>query len=187
VLYGHEFAAGDFREAQLSYSSDLEPILTSQLTDLVGNRYRAKQAIAAGTPLTRGMITSQVEVPSGNYVQAGVVAPDGQYPVEGVSPGDTVKVLYTPRSTGGDTSALVKGASISPGATVIRKAYVKGVQRIEGGDDTGVWMTLLVDNSELTPGRVEGLAILQAANAVRALSVEKFPESTTSQTGGGER
>jgi SAF domain len=187
VPYGHEFAAGDFREAQLSYSSDLEPILTSQLTDLVGNRYRAKQAIAAGTPLTRGMITSQVEVPSGDYVQAGVVAPDGQYPVEGVSPGDTVKVLYTPRSTGGDTSALVKGASISPGATVIRKAYVKDVQRIEGGDDTGVWMTLLVDNSELTPGRVEGLAILQAANAVRALSVEKFPESTTSQTGGGER
>jgi hypothetical protein len=155
VPYGHEFAASDFREAQLSYSSDLEPILTSQLGDLVG--------------------------------KAGVVAPDGQYPVEGVSPGDTVKVLYTPRSSGGDTAAAIKGVTLSPGVTLIKKAYVKDVQRIEGGDDTGVWVTLLIDNTELAAGRVEGLAILQAANALRALSVEKFPESTTAQTGGGER
>jgi hypothetical protein len=187
VPYGHEFAASDFREAQLSYSSDLEPILTSQLGDLVGNGYRAKQAIAAGTPLTAGMITTEIEIPSGNYVQAGVVAPDGQYPVEGVSPGDTVKVLYTPRSSGGDTAAAIKGVTLSPGVTLIKKAYVKDVQRIEGGDDTGVWVTLLIDNTELAAGRVEGLAILQAANALRALSVEKFPESTTAQTGGGER
>ena len=187
VAYGHQFTSGDFREAQLAFSADLRPVLVSQLPELVGSGYRARQPIAAGSVLTSGMIGTDVEIPSGGFVQAGVVAPDGQYPVEGLAPGDTVKVLYTPRSAEGASAGGIKGVPLNPGVTVIKKAYVKDVQRIEGGEDTGVWVTLLVENSELTQGRAEGLAVLQAANALRALSVQKLPESATAQTGGGER
>jgi hypothetical protein len=187
VAYGHQFTNDDFREAQVAFSSDLQPVLVSQLPELVSNGYRARQALSAGSVLTFGMITTEVEVPAGDYLQAGIVAEDGHYPVEGLSPGDTVKVLYTPRSSEGANAGGIKGIPLNPGTTLVKKAYVKDVQRIEGGDDTGVWITLLMENTELTKGQTEGLPILQAANAIRALSVQKFPESATSETGSGSR
>jgi len=186
VEYGHVFQASDFREEQLSLSGGIQPVRFDQLGPLVSESYRATTKIPAGSILTYGMVTKRAAVPGKDFTELGVTVPEGQYPVSGLSPGDAVKVLYTPTT---DKVVAIGGARNGPvlsvGATLVDKAYVKAVQAANDGQG-GLLVSLVVRNEDLGPNTSTGLAITAAANATKSITLTRLPESTKLVTGDGE-
>jgi hypothetical protein len=186
VEFGHQFVVSDFHEDQLSLAvSGPRPVKFSELSQIVGRHYRATVPLRNGTILTTAMISTQIEVPGVDYVSLGTTVPEGQYP-PGLRAGDKVKVLYTPSTDKGLPAGGVKNGTPLPlGATLVDVAYVTSVQSSSGGQGSIV-VSLVVKNQDLTLQTVEGLPMLAAGNAVKALSIVILPQSTTYETGGGQ-
>ena len=179
---GHVFEATDFRETQLSYTSDVQPVRFAQLNSLIGGKYRANGRIPAGALLTYGMVTNKIEVPGTNFVSVGVAVPAGQYP-DGIRGGDAVKVLFTPKSAIGTNTSL---SSLVSGATLIDEAFVKSATQVAGSGGSILQLTLVVPNANLTRVTRQGLPLIAAANAINAVSVAKLPDSTQAATGANQ-
>jgi hypothetical protein len=186
VEYGHVFQVSDFREGQVSFSvPSVQPVLFSQLSELVSSHYRATVPIRKGTFLTTSMISLRLEVPGTDYASLGLTVPEGQYPPD-LGAGDRVKVLYTPNSDKGVAAGGVKnGTPLRVGLTLVDVAYVSSVGQSSGGQGEIV-VTLVVKNESLTPVTGAGLPLVAAANAVNAISLVKLPQSTDVQTGSGQ-
>jgi len=187
VEFGHRFEVSDFREGQLSFSvPGPQPVRFGQLSELVGRGFKANVPIRAGTFLTTSMINEKLQVPAGQFASVGLTLPEGQYPAEGVRPGDKVKLLYTPTADKGVAAGGVKnGTPLALGTTLVDKAYVNSVGTASGGQG-GLVLSLIVKNEDLTQATVRGLPIAAAANAIKAVTVVRLPDGTTVETGNGE-
>lgn len=186
VEFGHVFQVSDFREGQVSFSvPNVQPVLFSQLSELVSAHYRATVPIRKGSFLTTSMISRQIQVPSGGYATLAVSVPEGQYPPD-LSAGDKVKVLYTPTSDKGVAAGGIKnGTPLQVGRTLVDIAYVTSAASAVAGQGSIV-VTLVVKNEDLTPVTQAGLPMVAAANAVKSLSLIVLPQSTQYQTGDGQ-
>jgi hypothetical protein len=185
---GHVFETSDFREEQMALTGDIEPVRTSQLSELLAGRYRARTRIPKGSLLTYGMIISGAKrtIPGNNFSEVGLTVPEGQYPAEGLHEGDAVKVLYTPTSDKGVAAGGIKtGVPLPVGMTLIPQAYVQDVRTASSGQ-SGIVVSLVVRNDDLSEGSRDGLAIAAAANAIRSITLVRLPESTKLVTGDGE-
>jgi hypothetical protein len=95
-------------------------------------------------------------------------------------------VLYTPSSDKGLPAGGVKnGTPLPVGTTLIDVAYVTSVQGASGGQGSLV-VSLVVKNEDLTQQTIEGLPMVAAGNALKALTIVLLPQSTAYETGGGQ-
>jgi hypothetical protein len=186
VEFGHQFVVSDFHEDQISFAvSGPRPVRFDELSQIVGRHYRATVPLRNGTILTTAMISTQVEVPGTEYASLGVSLPEGQYP-PGLRAGDKVKILYTPTSDKAVPAGGVKNGTPLPlGVTLVDVAYVTSVDGASGGQGSVV-VSLVVRNEDLTAQTIDGLPIVAAGNALKAISVVQLPESTQYQTGSGQ-
>jgi hypothetical protein len=186
VPFGHPFQVSDFHEDQVSFTtSGPRPVKFSELSQIVGRHYRATVPLRNGTILTIAMISTQIEMPGTDFASIAVNVPEGQYPGD-LRAGDKVKVLYTPTSDKGVPAGGLKNAAPLPqGLTLVDVAYVTSVSGSVAGQGSVV-VNLVVQNADLTNTAVSGLPVVASANAVKAISLVKLPDSTQYQTGSGQ-
>ena len=186
VPFGHEFQISDFHEDQLSFAvSGPRPVKFNELSQIVGRHYRATVPLRNGTILTTAMISTQIEVPSQGAATVAVNVPEGQYPFD-LRSGDKVKVIYTPTSDKGVPAGGIKnGTPLPQGLTLVDVAYVTSVQSSAGGQGSVV-VSLVIKNDDLTTTTASGLPAVASANAVKAITLARLPDSTQYTTGNGQ-
>jgi hypothetical protein len=151
----------------------------------VGRHYRATVPLRNGTILTTAMISTQIEVPSQGAATVAVNVPEGQYPFD-LRSGDKVKVIYTPTSDKGVPAGGIKnGTPLPQGLTLVDVAYVTSVQSSAGGQGSVV-VSLVIKNDDLTTTTASGLPAVASANAVKAITLARLPDSTQYTTGNGQ-
>jgi hypothetical protein len=186
---GHVFVREDFAEAQVSATSELQPVRVASLGQLTNGNYTARTGITAGSLMTRNMYAVGAPIPGKGFAAVPLSIPVGQYP-QGLQAGDIVKVVYTPK-TGAGQNAVNLGPPDKPsvalpaGTDLIDKALVTDVGTIGEGDRV-LNVTIVVLNENNNDGlKTSGSAVAQAANAVGAISLARLPDSTAVETGAG--
>lgn len=97
VQRGEVLTAGDIITVEVGVDPSLDPLPSSQIASVVGQR--ASSDIAAGTLLTRGQLTETV-LPGSGMSLVGVALAGGGLPGEPLVSGDRVRVVSAPGQDG---------------------------------------------------------------------------------------
>ncbi|MBI1759413.1 MAG: hypothetical protein HYR62_09350 [Actinobacteria bacterium] len=184
VPIGQPITAADLTTQPMSVPHGLGVIPASQLSEVIARSYRAATTLKARTILTTNMLLPGALVPGPDYAAVGIFVPDGQFPADGISRGDAVKVLYTPSGNATEPNQAGVPAALPAGSTLIDQAYVASAQRTTGSS-SGMVLTVVVPNRDLRAGPQNNLAYVTVANAQHAISVVRLPRDVAPQTGGG--
>ncbi|HEX6755624.1 MAG TPA: hypothetical protein VF109_06730 [Mycobacteriales bacterium] len=193
IQIGETLHSGDFLSQPLAAtnSTEFSPVLATDFkTQVEGTK--ALVPLYKGTLLTRGTFGPAVSPPVG-LTDVALVVPEGAAPVD-LAPGDVVKVLYTPRSTQGDSSSGGNGggiaANVTPvpgkplprGLTLIKSARVVSVRDNAASQGSRI-IGIQVTNEELADSPNAGLPAVAAASAGNAISVIRLDPTTSYPTG----
>lgn len=134
LVEGQPITAAQLGQADVSVSSGVAVIPVAEASIVLGKR--AANAVAAGSLLTPGDLTSAPTVPAGSAV-VGLALKDGQFPSSGLVPGEQVMVVQT-AIPGSPLSAPVnRTATTSSGGASLPTATSAGGTSTGGSSSLG--------------------------------------------------
>lgn len=184
VPVGQLITADDLTTEPMSVPHALGVIPGQQLGEVLARHYRAAVTLKPRTILSVNMLQPGALIPGSDYAAVGIFVPDGQFPADGISRGDAVKVLFTPSGNATSPGQTDTALTLPAGSTLIDQAYVSSEQRVNGATG-GVVLTVVVPNRDLKSGPQNNLALVAIANAQHAISVVRLPRTVTPATGAG--
>lgn len=188
VAIGQTLTRDDFLQQPLSATNSavFAPVPVADFATRVNGK-KALFRLTKGSLLAEGTFGEAVTPPRG-LTDVSLAVPEGQFPPDLVA-GDIVKVLYTPRSSQGDSGgggAAPTAAGQKPlprGLTLVSAAYVTSVQANSSGQ--GRIIAVQVRNEELAESPNDGLPALAASNAVNAITVVRLDPTIDYDKGTG--
>ncbi|MCX4682252.1 SAF domain-containing protein [Streptomyces sp. NBC_01433] len=116
VPMGAELKAEDLIEAQIATDPALKPVPAADLNKLIGKRTTV--GLSRGSLMTRSSVTDEPLVKAGEQL-VGVSLASSRLPATRLTPGQTVKVIHTPKESATGAAGDDKTAGQTLQATVI--------------------------------------------------------------------
>ena len=191
VSVGQTLGRDDFLQQPLASTNSavFAPVRVEDFAARV-NGQKALVALSKGSLLTEGTFGPAIS-PRKGLTDISAAVPEGGYPVS-LSPGDVVKVIYTPRSnatnnanaagSAGSGTSTAAPKRLVPGMTLIGAAYVTSVVDNTTGEG-GKVVGLEVRNEEFAQSPLDGLPALAYTNATDSLTIVRLDPTSTYDKG----
>jgi Flp pilus assembly protein CpaB len=156
VARGEPLSRDDLRVAQVGTDDALNALTADQVDEVEGRVVLAD--LSPGTLLTPDLVAAGRLVAVGDGL-VGLALDPGEYPTPALLPGDSVRVVATPGSTGGELSGV---------DVLVEQAVVVDVLGIGGQDRLFVSLAMRTDQADL-------VAAAGAEDRVRLIQVGSQP------------